>query len=270
MSRKNLSKKRSAAALFEALKQENLDEIAAVSFSKELKDSSTQTDQVAPTAETNNIDVKLNKMLALLAHANAKLDVIGSTGSAEHEHKCEAVALRKINLQPVKNLNDLESLEANCKSEDFVKASVASIGQLHGRQRYTTRGGTVCLQIIDYFFDRQFLVQCSWTGTGRKHIEDNQIPKKIPFSRYEKVINLFYQTVLHSDPEFSFDECKDFLHRCLRNAKQRLEELGGTRKPVARKRRQLLDANCQDVEYLDDLDQGEATEMVLEIAADDC
>nr|XP_029728471.1 uncharacterized protein LOC109428021 [Aedes albopictus] len=195
------------------------------------------------------------RILVLLAHANAKLDAIGSGSSADCKHECGSVALRNISFSPVKNLLDLEALEENCKRDEFVKENVATIGQIHGRQRYTARGGTVCLQIVDYFFDRQFLMQCSWTGTGRKHAEGDQVPRKIPFSRYERVINLFYQTVLHSDPEFSLDECRAFLHRCLRNAKQRLEELGGTRKPVARKRRQLQELNGQDEEYLDDSEQ---------------
>ncbi|KXJ84120.1 hypothetical protein RP20_CCG019767 [Aedes albopictus] len=253
MSRKHPAKKRSAAALFDEIKKENTN-----GQQKQFTDSSTQTEQIPATSDTNNVDVKLNKVLVLLAHANAKLDAIGSGSSADCKHECGSVALRNISFSPVKNLLDFEALEENCKRDEFVMENVATIGQIHGRQRYTARGGTVCLQIVDYFFDRQFLMQCSWTGTGRKHAEGDQVPRKIPFSRYERVINLFYQTVLHSDPEFSLDECRAFLHRCLRNAKQRLEELGGTRKPVARKRRQLQELNGQDEEYLDDSEQESA------------
>nr|XP_029714062.1 uncharacterized protein LOC115258147 [Aedes albopictus] len=273
MSRKNQSKKRSAAALLEALKQETPE---PRELEKEFKNSSTQTEQLAPAAEVSNTDMKLNKMLLLLAHANAKLDAIGSAGPSKCEHDCATVTLRKISLNPVKSLTELVALEENCKREEFVKAAVASIGQLHGRQRYTSRGATVCLQVVDYFFDREFLVHCSWTGTGRKLGENQQVPRKIPFQRYEKVIDLFYQTILHSDPEFTFDECKNFLHRCLRNAKQRLEELGGTRKPVARNRKQLRELNQQDEEYLDDTEQenqeeteGTETVWTMEVAAAD-
>lgn len=146
----------------------------------------------------------------------------------------------------------------------------AFIGQLHGWQRYTSRCGTVCLQTIDYFFDRGFFLQCSWNGTCRKLRENKQVPRKIPFLRYEKVIDLYYQTVLYSDLEFSFDECKTFLYRYLRNAKQRLEEMRGTWKPVARKRKRLREMNDQDTEYLEDsVQENEGTEIewTMEVAA---
>lgn len=129
MSRKNAAKKRSAAVLFN---EESSDEIENVQIQKQFNDSSTQTDQVPSTTETNNIDIKLNKVLTLLAHANSKLDAIGSGSSAECQHKFESVALRKISLDPVKTLEDLEALQKNCKREEFINETVASIGQLHG------------------------------------------------------------------------------------------------------------------------------------------
>lgn len=42
---------------------------------------------------------------------------------------------------------------------------------------------------------------------------------------------------MFSDPSFSLVQVQKFIHRCLRNAKQRFEEIKGTRAPVARKRR---------------------------------
>lgn len=133
---------------------------------------------------------------------------------------------------------------------------VASIGQLHDGQRYTGKGGSVCLQIMDYFFDRQFLLKCSWTETRRKSSEQEQVSRRIPFGKFEGVIKLFYRIVLQSDPEFSLDECKAFLHRYLRNAKQRFEEQGGSRKPAARKRK-LRESNGQEEVYEEDAVEGE-------------
>lgn len=275
---KRVSKKRSAAALFDAIRT-NAEDAALKTFS----DAATQTEQAVRETSANasdSSDAKLNKCLTLLAHANAKLDALGSAGSSGCKHECQAVGVKKIPMDPVKDLRELDLLEENSKKEEFVKSVIASIGQLHGRQRYVGKGGSVCLQIMDYFFDRHFLLECSWTGTGRKSSEQEQVVRKIPFSKFEGVIKLFYQTVLQSDPEFSMDECKSFLHRCLRNAKQRFEELGGTRKPAARKRK-LRESNGQDevneevieqdenaelsVLYVQDVEQAEGTRKVWEV-----
>lgn len=254
MAKRVPAKKRSAAALFETLQQENvnIDRTAKKTFS----DVATQTareELIPPKADPT--DSKLNKCLTLLAHANAKLDALGAAGPSQCKHEHQAVVLNKIILKPVKDLHDMEVLEENCKNEEFVKSIVASIGQLHGRQRYTGRGVTVCLQIMDYFFDRQFLLHCSWTGTGRKSADQEQVQRKVPFCKFEGVIDLFYQTILRSDPDFSMVDCKEFLHRCLRNSKQRFAEIGGTRKPTARKRKHLQESNYQDNEFKEDEEQ---------------
>lgn len=263
---KRVPKKRNAAALFEAIQRTNAEKDAAV---KTFCDVTTQTDQVEQDPHPKVLDStesKLNKCLTLLAHANAKLDALGSAGSAQCNQECQAIGIKKIPMQPVKNVREMELLEENSKKEDFVKSVMVSIGQLHGRQRYTGRGGTVCLQIMDYFFDREFLLHCSWTGSGRKSADQEQVLRKIPFYKFEGVIKLFHQTVLQSDPEFSMDECKSFLHRCLRNAKQRLEEVGGPRKPAARKRKHLVEANEQEVEYEEVVEEeaGESSVLYVE------
>ncbi|XP_062709121.1 uncharacterized protein LOC134288392 [Aedes albopictus] len=253
-------KKRSAAALFDSIRTNVENDAAGKTFS----DAAVQTDQseFESAAGANLSDAKLNKCLTLLAHANAKLDALGSSGSSRCQHECQAIGVQKIPMEPVKSLRELELLEENTKQKEFVASMMASIGQLHGRKRYTGKGGSVCLQIVDYFFDRQFLLQCSWTGTGRKHSEQEQVLRKIPFSKFESTIKLFHQTVLQSDPEYSFDECKAFLHRCLRNAKQRFEEIGGVRKPAARKRK-LRDANEQEEEYEEEIVEDESGQSSL-------
>lgn len=78
-------------------------------------------------------------------------------------------------------------------------------------------------------------MSCSWSGISRNERNENVI-FKIPFHKYEGIIRMFHKVVQFSDPTFSKVQCEQFLHRCLRNAKQRFEEIKGTRAPVARKR----------------------------------
>ncbi|KXJ69572.1 hypothetical protein RP20_CCG026555 [Aedes albopictus] len=233
----------SAAALMQAIQQQN-------SMEREMKHVSTQTEPDESATGNDDVNTKLNKCMRLLSHVNAKVDTIGasisalqstSTGQCQHPKGTPNVTLATISMQPVKSLADLEQLEESCRSEDFVKRIVASIGRIHGHHRYTGNGATVSLQIIDYFFSRDFMLKCSWTGISRASDTETKT-NKIPFMKFDKTIDLFYQTVLYSDPIYAFSECKDFLHRCLKNAKQRFAEVTGTRKPVSRKRKRMMEA----------------------------
>ncbi|XP_058462145.1 uncharacterized protein LOC131437080 [Malaya genurostris] len=178
--------------------------------------------------------------MAALAQINAKLDTIGTKTTRTDTSallKPDTYVSKKIPLTPVKCLDDMESLEIKSKNEDFVQSVVLFLGSMHGKHRYVGEGTTVCLQVINYFFEREFLINCSWSGISRSKKTNGSIISKIPFHKFSGVIDMFYRVVLFSDPTFSKVQCEQFLHRCLRNAKQRFEEIKGIRASVARKRR---------------------------------
>ncbi|XP_029725552.1 uncharacterized protein LOC109426674 isoform X1 [Aedes albopictus] len=140
-------------------------------------------------------------------------------------------------LTPVKNLEDLEALQERARDEQFVETIVHSLGIVHGQGRSVGNGWTVSLQTVDYFFDRRFLLRCSWTGSGRNREKAGERISKIAFHKYDKVINLFYRVIVYSDPLFTFNDCMKFLHRCIRNAKARAADVKGMRLSVARNRK---------------------------------
>lgn len=137
------------------------------------KNASTQTKPDESAKENDSVMTKLSKCVVLLSHANTKLDALGERpcqrchqlGTSSNPQS--RVKLVQISLQPVKSLTDFENLQESFRDDNFVKQTVASIGSVHGRHRYTGRGATVSFQIIDLFFARDFLLQCSWTGTSR-------------------------------------------------------------------------------------------------------
>ncbi|XP_055522690.1 uncharacterized protein LOC129716857 isoform X3 [Wyeomyia smithii] len=184
------------------------------------------------------------RTFTLLSQVNAKLDVLanqinlknfGSQNSQRVETLCnETIAAP---LSPIKNFEELQSLEKQAKDQQFVEVVTKYFGSMHGKSRYVGEGGTVCLQIIDYFFDREFLLTCSWTGTSRPKNSDEVTMPKIPFYKFDRVIALFHKVVTFSDPTYPLVECQNFLKRCLRNAKQRFIEIKGVRASSARKRR---------------------------------
>ncbi|XP_038109315.1 uncharacterized protein LOC119766915 [Culex quinquefasciatus] len=175
----------------------------------------------------------------MLSELHVKIDTIGENvdklikyfgsvgpGSAHITPQAEH---REPKFAPVKSLEGLKSLESKSADPKFVQETVWHFSRLHGKDRFVGKGLDVCHQIVNSFFDPEFLISCSWTGGGRN-------VKKIPFMVFGKVIDLFLQVVLNSDPQFSMDQLKGFLHQCLRNAKQRAKNLGG-KKPMSRKRK---------------------------------
>ena len=82
---------------------------------------------------------------------------------------------------------------------------------------------------------------------------------KTQFVRFTKTLELFYRVVHHFDPSFSQEEANEFIHRCLRNVKQRCRELRG-KKPVSRKRKrrnEVLQETSQDEGDADDEVEGD-------------
>lgn len=220
-----------------------------------------------------------NRTVTLLSQINAKFDVLAS----QINTKLDAIASQKPQqiepvwtgnirapLKPVESLEELELLEKNSSNEQFVAGIIHHFGSMHGKDRYVGEGGTVCLQIIDYFFQREFLLNCSWTGTTRNKNSDEVIVSKIAFHKFDGVITLFHKVVMFSDPSYTLVQCQKFLHRCLRNAKQRFEEIKGTRAPVARKRRKRND-HRSDLRSMDEEEekQDEEDDPLVEYVGQD-
>lgn len=194
----------------------------------------------------NTLKDDVEQTRGLVCRMNAKVDYLASNSRVPTASTSnQKVKLKKFSLSPVNSLDELKSLEENCKDEEFVMEAIRSIGRIFGKNQQTGNGATVCLRLVDSLFTREFLTKCSWTGLSRTRSEDGSIITKIGFQRFERVIDLFYQTVSYSDPVYPVEECNNFLRRCLQNAKQRFEEVKGIRNTSSRKRRKkIADVNA--------------------------
>ncbi|XP_035773687.1 uncharacterized protein LOC118456742 [Anopheles albimanus] len=132
---------------------------------------------------------------------------------------------------PAKCKEDLDELEANASDEQFVSAVAQSVARIHGYDR-TGEGVTVSHQIVDYFFDRQFLQDCSWTGRTRsaEHV------RKIALAPYENIKNLFYQSVHLVDDSFTLNAAERFFRDVAKHARSRAE-VKFLRKPALKRRK---------------------------------
>ncbi|XP_050101501.1 uncharacterized protein LOC126581702 [Anopheles aquasalis] len=139
---------------------------------------------------------------------------------------------------PAKCKEDLDELEANASDEQFVSAVAQSVARIHGYDR-VGEGVTVSHQIVDYFFDRQFLQDCSWTGRSRSA----ENVRKIALAPYENIKNMFYQSVHLVDDSFTLNAAERFFRDVAKHARSRAE-VKFLRKPALKRRKSRKKLNA--------------------------
>lgn len=221
--------------------------------------------------KVQNLENQVNRCFLMLSQINAKLDAIGTRSSAEKVNDDDRINPNKNVFEPVKTLAELDNVEQLCGDEKFVESVIRYMGKMHGKHRFTGAGQTVCLQLIDYFVDRRFMREVSWTGVSKTKDRDGKLKKKIAFSKYNKFIDLFFLSVLNADELFSLEACHKFLKQCIRNSKQRLEDIKMVRMSVSRKRGRKMarpDDGAEDfaVNY-EDLESNVSGEVSGEVQA---
>ncbi|XP_055591668.1 uncharacterized protein LOC129743615 [Uranotaenia lowii] len=194
--------------------------------------------------EINVVKRQMSTCISLLTTLSEKMDRL-----AQSNDPSARVVLpmpdpeEEIPFKPITNEQEMEALELKAADESFVQTVIRTMGKDYRPSDYLTRGRTVCLRLLDRFFDRKFLCLCSWTGSGRKSQTDRELDndketiRKIPFNRYQKIHRMFYRVVFYADPTFSYDLCLKALHFSLRNSSKRATENKNLRLPVEKNRR---------------------------------
>lgn len=139
------------------------------------------------------------------------------------------------------DLNNLEKLLDDQKTLQKLSSSMAFICGTSGK----AQGIDCCYKLIDFFFTRQFLTQCSWTGATRltdanarsgpsdgiesgpsDEIESGPstssgVVGKVPLKFFRKTRQLFLNLVMRADKDFSELDSEKFFKTVLKNSKQR-------------------------------------------------
>ncbi|XP_058827793.1 uncharacterized protein LOC131687715 [Topomyia yanbarensis] len=198
------------------LKQLSLQQGILPSRKEPVSDSQEETITLRSLFErVQNLATQLDRCLLMLSQVNAKLDTIGSRNHLVEPNNEDQIEVKQNVLQPVTNLAELEAVDEMCSDDRFVESVIKSMGKVH---------------------DRRFLRDVSWTGVSKTKDKHGKPKTKIAFSKYNKFIDVFFQTVLNADELFSLEACHKFLKQCIRNSKQRLEDIKQIRTSVSRKR----------------------------------
>lgn len=119
-------------------------------------------------------------------------------------------------IKPVSNHQELQELEKYFNDNNNFSKTVESMTFICGSSG-KSKGVDSCYKLIDYFFTRDLLLNCSWTGTSRQRDEG-----KIPLKYFCNTRKCFLTLVMKSDKYFGEQECDKFFKTVIKNAKQRL------------------------------------------------
>ncbi|XP_050088035.1 uncharacterized protein LOC126572631 [Anopheles aquasalis] len=186
-----------SAAKRRKLESESLEPI---NVEKLLNPSSTKTAAVPSATET---DKALGTVEAILQKALEVVWLATTPPTLKHP----------MPFNPVRNLIELQRLEIKADGGKLLKPVVRAIGDIKGN------GRVVGCRIVDFFFERAFLLQCDWFA-NEKATES----RTIPLSEYTNTIALFHETILRSDPDFTLEDTELFLQSCLVEIRKKEEQ----------------------------------------------
>lgn len=132
-------------------------------------------------------------------------------------------------LTPVGSVDELAALERALEDRKVVQQFSGGMSFICGITG-KAQGTDCCYKLIDYFFTREFLTQCSWTGLVRlSDANSQQDPStsadgtaKVPLKFYKNIRALFLNLIMQADKDFSELDCEKFFKTVLKNSKQRL------------------------------------------------
>ncbi|XP_053691486.1 uncharacterized protein LOC128740001 [Sabethes cyaneus] len=122
--------------------------------------------------------------------------------------------------KPVKSAKELEILEQNLNDPMFARKLFDQMREKIGDRGDNYCGQNTCYTLIDNFFDRKFLVHCSWSGGSRSDIE------KCAIKDCKNTLTMFYKIVRSTNKKFTFVLLEEFFKSVVRNAKRRSEAKG--------------------------------------------
>ncbi|XP_049886767.1 uncharacterized protein LOC126381311 [Pectinophora gossypiella] len=182
---------------------------AASSCNRDILGSNEQNSVVVP----NNLLMEIKQKLAVLQATVDSLfvHVLNQSKAAPLNN---TVSNESAVIKPASSRQELEKLEDFLKNECNFSSTVSAMNFICGTSG-KSKGLDSCYKLIDYFFTRDLLLFCSWTGTSRQN-------DKIPLKYYYNTRKCFLCLVRKADNDFSEQECDKFFKTIIKNAKQRM------------------------------------------------
>ncbi|RVE41713.1 hypothetical protein evm_013644 [Chilo suppressalis] len=161
--------------------------------------------------DINKLSENQKKIMFKLTETNTQFEEFIKTNNNQTTRHNESTPV----IKPVCNLKELQNLENMLADPDFKARIKNKIDLLCSKGK--GRGTNNAYNLIDVFFQRNFLCQCSWAGGSKSG------SSKICLKSFTNVFDLFLSTINESDPCFKKPDCEKFIKTVLKNSRQRLE-----------------------------------------------
>ena len=193
----------------------------------------SQTDNLLETVLSNQhrIEEYQLKMMQFMAKLQTSMDYLAEYTMGNNSTLTNApVPVERVR-SPVNSVEELANLEESLKDDNVMRAYISNMKFVCGSEG-KSNGVDCCYKLIDYFFTREFLTECSWTGNSRikdenkavngQSVEGPDSGGKIPLKFYRNVRTLFLKLIIEADKDFTELKCEEFFKRVMKNSKQRL------------------------------------------------
>lgn len=162
--------------------------------------------------------VQLTQYISLqrTSHSITPSPLTPSTSTSQHTnapHTPQHTGL--LPFSSITTMDQLEQFEQIAGTQEVATATLNYFAVMYGCHTYIGKGRTMAHRIIDSFFDRNFMINCSWTGASTSQVY------KIELRKYTNIINLFFKVLKQSDSEITINDVHRFLQYCLRNSARR-------------------------------------------------
>ncbi|XP_021707459.1 uncharacterized protein LOC110678638 isoform X3 [Aedes aegypti] len=144
-------------------------------------------------------------------------------------------------VEPTNNASNIVTSVVNLEQMRHMKQIIGTTGDQYN-------GQNVCYELVDKFFDRQFMTQCSWTGQSRTDVQKHAI------QNFKKTLDVFFSIIKSVNEHFSQKALNDFFKSITRNSKKRSEAKFLRQSAVKRRGRKntnVLNASQNQPDFID-------------------
>ncbi|XP_021706033.1 uncharacterized protein LOC110678007 [Aedes aegypti] len=145
----------------------------------------------------------------------------------------------KFTFSPVSSIEQIHELEKNLADEAYAERFISYMKKLVGYVGDNCNGMNISYTLVDFFFERNVMLKCSWSGASRSSII------KLAIKNCTKILDIFFSIVRSVNITFSRQLLAQFFKQVTRNAKKRSEAKGLRQPTIHRRAKKLNNTRCQ-------------------------
>lgn len=182
-------------------------------------------------------DAILSTMSTMMASFKSDMDV--KLAAALRAQAKPSDDDEKFTFSPVSSIEQIHELEKNLADEAYAERFISYMKKLVGYVGDNCNGMNISYTLVDFFFERNVMLKCSWSGASRSSII------KLAIKNCTKILDIFFSIVRSVNITFSRQLLAQFFKQVTRNAKKRSEAKGLRQPTIHRRAKKLNNTRCQ-------------------------